>query len=94
MKEMESKEHQTQEWRLFIDSDKDSLKAVLLHNGNKTICPSGLFSPTAGESDVDGIDCEQNKIRELWLEGSRRSKSSQVFTRPTIGPYQLSVLFM
>ena len=28
-------EHKTTEWRLFIDSSKTSLKAVLLHNGNK-----------------------------------------------------------
>lgn len=28
-------EHVTSEWRLFIDSSKTSLKAVLLHNGNK-----------------------------------------------------------
>jgi len=28
-------EHKTTEWRLFFDSPKTSLKAVLLHNGNK-----------------------------------------------------------
>ena len=28
-------EHKTTEWRLLIDSWKTSLKAVLLHNGNK-----------------------------------------------------------
>ncbi len=28
-------EHNTEEWRLFIDSSKTNLKAVLLHNGNK-----------------------------------------------------------
>lgn len=28
-------EHHPQEWRLFIDSSKRSLKAVLLHNGNR-----------------------------------------------------------
>jgi len=28
-------EHKTTEWRLFIDSSKTSLKAVLLHNGKK-----------------------------------------------------------
>jgi len=27
--------HDRQEWRLFIDSSKLSLKAVLLHNGNQ-----------------------------------------------------------
>ena len=28
-------EHKADEWRLFIDASKTSLKAVLLHNGNK-----------------------------------------------------------
>jgi hypothetical protein len=28
-------QHNTPEWRLFIDSSKVSLKAVLLYNGNK-----------------------------------------------------------
>jgi hypothetical protein len=28
-------QHNTSEWRLFIDPSKVSLKAVLLHNGNK-----------------------------------------------------------
>ena len=28
-------EHQSAEWRLFIDSSARSLKAVLLHNGNQ-----------------------------------------------------------
>ena len=27
-------QHCPEEWRLFIDSSKSSLKAVLLHNGN------------------------------------------------------------
>ncbi|UYV66554.1 hypothetical protein LAZ67_4002056 [Cordylochernes scorpioides] len=29
-------DHDTEEWRLFIDSSKISMKAVLLHNGNKS----------------------------------------------------------
>ena len=28
-------EYKADEWRLFIDSNKPSLKAVLLHNGNQ-----------------------------------------------------------
>ena len=28
-------EHQPENWHLFIDSNKLSLKAVLLHNGNE-----------------------------------------------------------
>ena len=40
-------EHKSEEWRLFIDSGKNSLKAVLLHNGNKKpsvplACASGM----------------------------------------------------
>ncbi len=30
--------YQPAEWRLFIDSSSRSLKAVLLHNGNKIAC--------------------------------------------------------
>jgi hypothetical protein len=30
-----SMQHNTDDWRLFIDSSKRSLKAVLLHNGNR-----------------------------------------------------------
>lgn len=30
-----SESYKTEDWRLFIDSEKDSLKAVLLHNGNR-----------------------------------------------------------
>ena len=31
-------EYPPDEWRLFIDSSKRSLKCVLLHNGNKFAC--------------------------------------------------------
>ena len=34
MKEL-SYEHNSDEWRIFIDSSKHRLKAVLLHNGNE-----------------------------------------------------------
>ena len=33
MKELDI-DHEPNEWRLFIDSSKSSLKEVLLHNGN------------------------------------------------------------
>ena len=36
--EMGLLEHKLDEWRLFIDSSKRSLKCVLLHNGNKFAC--------------------------------------------------------
>jgi len=36
-------EYKTTEWRLFIDSSKTSLKAVLLHNGEKiSFCAMSL----------------------------------------------------
>ena len=31
-------EYSPEDWRLFIDSSKRSLKCVLLHNGNKYAC--------------------------------------------------------
>ena len=31
-------EYNPDEWRLFVDSSKQSLKRVLLHNGNKFAC--------------------------------------------------------
>ena len=35
-------EHNPADWRLFIDSSKTSLKAMLLHNGNiKPLIPVG-----------------------------------------------------
>ena len=37
--------HDRQEWRLFIDSSKLTLKAVLLHNGNQH--PSTLVGHAA-----------------------------------------------
>ena len=33
--ELKPKSYKDEDWRLFIDSSKRSLKAVLLHNGNK-----------------------------------------------------------
>ena len=36
-------EHDSDKWRLFMDSSKTSLKAVLLHNGNvKPSIPNSL----------------------------------------------------
>ena len=36
--EMGLPEYNPDEWRLFIDSSKRSLKCVLLDNGNKFVC--------------------------------------------------------
>ena len=38
LSEMGLPEYNPDEWRLFIDSSKRSLKCVLLHNGNKFAC--------------------------------------------------------
>ena len=38
LSEMGLPEYISDEWRLFIDSSKRSLKCVLLHNGNKFPC--------------------------------------------------------
>ena len=38
LSEMGLSEYNPDEWRLFIDSSKRSLKCVLLHNGNKFAC--------------------------------------------------------
>ena len=37
---MDLPEYNPDEWRLFIDSSKQSLKCVLLHDGNKFACVS------------------------------------------------------
>ena len=47
--------HSPTEWRLFIDSNKESLKAVLLHNGNKK--PSIPIAHAANsKEDYDTMD--------------------------------------
>ena len=40
LSKMDFSEYNQDEWRLFIDSSKRSLKYVLLHNGNKFACVS------------------------------------------------------
>jgi len=39
-------EYNPDQWRLFIDSSKVSLKAVLLHNGNRFLPLLCLMQPT------------------------------------------------
>ena len=43
-------QHQANEWRLFIDSSKRSLKAVLLHNGNDLASIPLAHSTKLGEN--------------------------------------------
>ena len=44
LSEMGLPECNPDEWRLFTDSSKRSLKCVLLHNGNKFACASIVHS--------------------------------------------------
>ena len=52
-------EHDPAEWRLFIDSSKSCLKAVLLHNGNK--------KPSISLVYADGLK-ETYKLMETILQ--------------------------
>ena len=60
-------EHQPENWRLFIDSNKPSLKVVLLHNGNEyPSIPVAHASNMKECYDVmqlllDKIDCKLHK---------------------------------
>lgn len=47
--------HTSTEWRLFIDSSKSSLKAVLLHNGNKKPSIPLAYSVSMKESYVNMV---------------------------------------
>jgi hypothetical protein len=38
--------HSSEQWRLFIDASKKSLKAVLLHNGNKLPSIPVAYAPS------------------------------------------------
>lgn len=46
-------EYVPEQWRLFIDSSKSSLKCVLLHNGNQYPSIPLLYSPTLKETYSD-----------------------------------------
>ena len=56
-----SLEHNHDDWRLFIDSSTTSLKAVLLHNGNKYPTIPVCFAPNVKES-YDNVDILLKKI--------------------------------
>ena len=42
--------HSPEQWRLFIGASKTSLKAVLLHNGNKLISTPMAYADSKIES--------------------------------------------
>lgn len=61
-------EHRPTEWRLFIDASKTSLKAVLLHNGNRQPSVPMVYSANLKESYVN-IEFMLKKIayaRHQW----------------------------
>ena len=65
--------HNPEEWRIFADSYKFSLKAVLLHNGNihsvNTDCP---LCPHAGNLRKYGFALESCKLNKIWMENMWR----------------------
>jgi hypothetical protein len=59
------KQHFAEEWRLFIDSSKTSLKAVLLHNGNKlSSIPVGYSAHMKETYDNMALLLDKIKYRE------------------------------
>lgn len=54
-------EHRSEEWRLFIDASKTSLKAVLLHNGNRQPSVPLVYSANLKESYAS-IELMLNRI--------------------------------
>ncbi|UYV77381.1 hypothetical protein LAZ67_15000800 [Cordylochernes scorpioides] len=85
-------DHDTEEWRLFIDSSKISLKAVLLHNGNKF--PSVPIAQASNMKEtyenmkllLKKIEyerygwkiCSDLKIRELQQDGNFQNSLNEV----------------
>ena len=59
--------HSPEQWRLFIDASKASLKAVLLHNGNKLPSIPVAYAPSTKEtfttmnSILVEVDCKNYK---------------------------------
>ena len=66
--------HSRDQWRLFIDASKTSLKAVLLHNGNKLPSIPVAYAPgtketyTAMSNILVEVDCRKYvPVGSLWL---------------------------
>lgn len=58
-------EHSTEAWRLFIDSSKASLKAVLLHNGNMyASVPVGYYSHLKETYETMSLLLEKIRYRD------------------------------
>ena len=54
--------YQDEEWRLFIDSSKRSLKVVLLHNGNR-FAPIPIAHSTKLKETYENLKIVLNKIK-------------------------------
>jgi len=60
--ELKSNTYKDEEWRLFIDSSKRSLKAVLLHNGN-TYAPIPIAHSTKLKETYENLQIVLEKIK-------------------------------
>ena len=60
--ELKPNVYQDEEWRLFIDSSKRSLKAVLLHNGNR-FAPIPIAHLTKLKETYENLKIVLNKIK-------------------------------
>jgi len=60
--------HSTEQWQLFIDASKTSLKAVLLHNGNKLPSIPVAFTPSTKEmyTTMNNILVEVDYKKYQW----------------------------
>jgi len=61
--------HCSDEWRLFIDSSKGSLKAVLLHDGNAL--------PSIPVAHAFGIKESDDSMKQLLTYSMEQSPSSE-----------------
>ena len=60
--------HSCEQWQLFIDVSKTSLKAVLLHNGNKLPSISVAYTPSTKETytAINNILVEVDYRKYQW----------------------------
>ena len=60
--------HRPEQWRLFIDASKTSLKAVLLHNGNKLPSIPVVYAPSTKEmyTTMNNILLEVDYKKYQW----------------------------
>jgi len=60
--------HRPEQWRLFIDASKTSLKAVHLHNGNKLPSIPAAYAPSTKEtySTMNNILVEVDYKKYQW----------------------------